>query len=819
MSISDVVKDVKCAARSLRQSAGFTIAALAALAMGIGTTTAVFSVVSAVLLKPMPYTDADRLVMFQITSPQGAVSAGSPAKFQHWRELTGVVQDVSAFRTNVLNYTDGDVPEQLRASQVSADYFRLLGARIVRGRAFTPDEDRPRGDRVVLLSEGLWTRRFASGADIIGKPIGLNGQPYVVVGIVDRGFDVADFGPAPDVWIPFQLDPGSIDQGHYFQVAGRLKPGVTLPQAQAQVQLAAATYREKFPNALRADGFSIQPMRQAMTSHARTTVLVLAAAVTFVLLIACANVASLLLVRASSRQREMAIRTALGAGRGDIVRQLLTESLMLSSLAGVMGLALGVIGIRALLAINTAGLPRVGEGGAGVGADWRVVTFALVVSVATGVLFGLIPALHACRTDLSTTLKESGGRSGTGARQHKTRAVLVVAEVALAIILLVGSALLIRTAIALGEVDRGFDATNVLTMRMVMSEQRFMRSRDVGRMVYEGIERLREVPGVVAASATCCVPLENGYTLPFIIPGRPLPGRFHGTGGWFTTSYGFFEVFRIPVKRGRVFTDRDTADTPPVAVINEAMARRYWPGADPVNERILIARGAMREFADEPERRIVGVVADMRDVGLNNEPAPRIYVPQAQLPDAANALGARLSPMAWVVRTQAAPFTLSAVIQEALRRASGLPVSEIRTMEDVVSRSTSRQRFNMWLMTMFAAAALLLAAIGIYGLLAQAVQQRTQEIGIRLALGAQVHDVRSMVIVQGMRLVLVGAVIGLVSAMSLTRFIASFLFGVQVWDPEALIAAPLLLSAVALVATWIPASRASRVDPIAALRR
>jgi putative ABC transport system permease protein len=820
MSLVDSLKDAKHSLRMFWQNPAFTVAALAALALGIGANTAIFSIVNAVLLKPIPYPAPDRLVIFQTTSPQGAFAAGSPAKFQHWREQSGVVQDVAAYSVNIMNYTGGGFPEQLRASRVSADYFRLFGAPVRRGRAFSGQEDKPNGDRVALLSEGLWTRRFGSDPDIIGKSISLSGEPHVVIGIVARSFDVSEFGPPPDVWVPFQLDPNSNDQGHYFQVAGRLKPGVTLAQAQARLQVSAAEYKKKFPNALQAeDGFSVQPLREELVQNVRPTLLMLLGAVSFVLLIACANVANLLLVRASGRRREIAIRAAMGAGRGRIIRQLVTESVMLSVAGGALGLAVGIVGIRALLAINTAGLPRIGEDGSAVGIDWRVLAFTLLVSVGTGVLFGLIPGLHSSRPDLSATLKESGGRSGTGFRQNKTRSILVVAEVALALILLVGSALLIRTAVALRAVEPGFDTTNVLTMRMSLNDPRFQKSESVELMVRNGVERIRAVPGVVEASATCCVPLEGGYGLPFIIVGRPLQeGPYHGGGGWLTVSPGYFEVFRIPIRRGRTFTIRNAAAAPPVVVINESMARRYWPKGDPLNDRLIIGRGIMREFASEPERQIIGVVADVRDEGLNNDPGPKMYIPQAQVPDLANALNLRITPMAWVVQTNVEPPTLSGPIQEALRQATGLPVSDVQSMNQVVTRSTSRQRFNMWLMTVFGGAALLLAAIGIYGLMAYSVQQRTQEIGIRLALGADSARVRRMVVGQGMRLALAGVVVGLASAFGLSRFIASFLFGVRAWDPTVFVVAPAVLAGVALLAAWIPARRASRVDPVIALR-
>jgi len=820
MTTRDVLDDVRHSFRVLARSRGFTLAALAALTVGIGANTAIFSIVDAVLLRPLPFADPDRLVMFQTTGPQGAFSAGSPAKFQHWREQETVVQDVSAFRSNVLNLTGGAFPEQLRASQVSASYFRLLGAPIEQGRTFGAEEDRPGGEHVAVLSHGLWTRRFGADPAMIGRTISLGGDAYTVIGVIGPGFDVSEFGPPPELWIPFQLDPRTNDQGHYFQVAGRLRPGVSLPQAQAALALSAAEYNRKFPGALGPNqGFSVQGLRDALVGDVRTTLWILLGAVAFVLLIACANVANLLLARASARRREMAIRAAIGAGRDRIIRQLLTESLLLSLMGGALGLMAGIATIRALLAVNTAGLPRVGENGAVVGVDLRVLAFTLLVSVGTGILFGLVPALHASGSDLSSALKESGGRTGTGFGQNRTRAALVLTEVALALVLVVGASLLVRTAVALRSVDPGFDTTSVLTMRMSMSGTRYLKSEGVEQVVRDGVERLRALPGVVAASATCCVPLEGGYGLPFLIVGRPLiQGPFHGGGGWLTVSPGYFEVFRIALKRGRVFDARDTGRSQPVVVINETMARQLWPKADPLRDRLVIGRGVMREFAEEPERQIIGVVADVRDGGLNNEPNPTMYIPQAQVPDAANALNVRITPMAWVVRTSTTPSALAGPVQEALRQATGLPVSEIRTMDEVVRRSVSRERFNMWLMAAFGVVAVVLAAIGIYGLMAYSVAQRTQEIGIRLALGATSGDVKRMVVVQGMRLAIAGVVVGLAAALGLSRLIASVLYGVEAWDPLVFLAAPALLALVALAAASIPARRASRVDPIEALR-
>jgi len=818
-----LLTDLRYTCRTLIKAPAFTLAAVAALTLGIGANTAIFSVLDAVLLKPLSAPDPERVVFFMNTSPQGSGPAASPAKFSLWRQQTSVIEQASAFNNNLLNYTSGETAEQFRGGRVSADFFRLFGAPVISGRTFSDEEDRPNGPKVAVLSHGLWTRRFGRDPSIVGRPITLGNEPYTVIGILAPSFDVEDWwgGAPPEIWVPFQLDPNSTDQGHYFRAAARLRAGVPLEQARARLKLSAEEFRAKFPDALgRNQSFTVERVQDVLVRNVRTTLLVLAGAVAFVLLIACANVANLLLVRATGRRREIAIRAAIGAGRGRIVRQLLTESVVLSLGGGALGLVLGVAGIRALLSINTAGLPRIGRDGMLVAVDWRVVVFAVTVSLATGVLFGLIPALHAARADLSSTLKESAGRSGTGFRQNKVRSVLVVAEVGLALVLLIGSALLIRTSLALRAVNPGFDSRNVLTMRMSISSPQYYTAAATERLVRSGLERLRTVPGVEVASATCCVPLEGGYGLPFIIAGKPLKDApSHGGGGWLTVSTGYFEVFKIAVKRGRTFTDRDDEQGAPVVIVNEALVRQFLKDSpDPLAERLTIGKPFMREFASEQPRQIIGIVADVRDGGLNNEPQPTMYVPQAQIPDAAAALNARLTPIAWVVRTRQAPYSVSAAIQEQLRQVSGLPVADVRSMEDVVARSISRQQFNMLLMTVFGGAALLLAAIGIYGLMAYSVEQRTQEIGIRLALGARTADVRRMVVVQGMRLAVIGVVIGLASAFRLARVVASLLYGVTPRDPLVFAAAPILLVMVAFAGVWLPARRAVTVDPVSALR-
>ncbi|SPF41241.1 conserved membrane hypothetical protein [Candidatus Sulfopaludibacter sp. SbA4] len=536
------------------------------------------------------------------------------------------------------------------------------------------------------------------------------------------------------------------------------------------------------------------------------------------LLIACANVANLLLVRATGRKREIAVRAAIGAARGRVVRQLLTESVLLSILGGALGLALGMAGVRALLAMNPGDIPRIGERGSAIALDWRLVGFTLFVSLATGILFGLIPALDVSRVDLSGALKEGGGRSGTGLRHNKTRSFLVITEVALALVLLVGAALLIRTFWALRAVDPGFDPHRVLTMRMSLAGSRFEKTAGVNQLIHDGVERLEALPGVAAVAATYNLPIEGAFGVPFNIVGRTPAGGLYDGRGWTGVSPGYFEVFRIPILRGRAFNQRDDAAAARVAIVNQAMVRQFWPGGDPLGSQILLGKGYGPEF-EELAREIVGVVGDFHDAGLNRNPVPMVFVPLAQVTDGLTALAHRAASLAWAVRTSGAPLALGPSVAKELEISSGgLPAARVRSMDEIVVESTARADFNMTLLAIFGCSALLLAVIGIYGLMAYSVEQRTQEIGIRLALGADAGSVRNMVVRQGMFLAWTGVAIGMIAALGLTRFLSGFLFGVKAWDPLVFLAVPVLLSGAALVAVWIPARRAARTDAVSALR-
>ena len=814
-----LLKDVKHALRMFGRSPAFTVAAVATMALGIGATTAVFSVVNTVLLKPLEFPAAERIVRFYLSSPNGPDYGGSPARFNILREQNHAFENLSAYEYlgAGVSLTGGSYPEQVHAIHVTAGYFRLFGAPLALGRTFTPDEDRPHGGNVAVLSYGLWQRRFGADSRMLGKTVSLDGAPYIVIGVAAPAFDPGLDTP-PDIFLPFQIDPNSADHARYFDISARLPPGATIDAADAQLASATNEFRRKFPNVMGPhEGFHVQPLQDAIVSDVRPSLLVLVGAVCLVLLIASANVASLLLVRATGRKRELAIRAALGAGSARLVRQLLAESLLLSLAGGALGLAFGNAAIRALLSFNPGNIPRIGPHGALVNMDWRVLLFALAVSLATGVLFGLLPALHASRTGLHAALKEGGARSGAGAHSNKTRSLLVTAEIALAMILVVGSALLIRTFLALRSVNPGLDPHNVLTLQMSLSSPNLEHSAQVATLLRDGLQRVSALPGVTGAGAGYSVPLESMFGVPFNIVGRtPASGTYDGRG-WLGVSPGYFEALRVPLLKGRTFNDRDNAAGPGVAIINEALARKFWSKGSPLGERLLLGKGYGPEF-QEPPREIVGDVGDVRNFGLSAEPPATVYVPLAQITDGITALARRASSLVWIVRTRAAPQQLSPAIQEQLRQASGLPLGSIRTLQQVAAESTASQDFDTLLMSIFGCIALLLAAIGVYGLMAYAVAQRTREIGIRLALGAESADVRNMVIAQGMRLAALGIAIGLASSFGLTRLISSFLFGVKPHDPLAFVLAPAVLAAVALMAVWLPAHRAARVDPATALR-
>jgi putative ABC transport system permease protein len=807
--------------RSLAKSPGFAAVAILTLALGIGANTAIFSVVNTVLLQPLSYPNPDRLVELELTSPDGNSDITSIPKFNVWREQTQVFDSVAAYDPSGpgINVTGGERPEQLKGVRVSVDYFRVFGAPMAIGRTFTQEEDRPGGAAVAVISNGLWHSRFGGGPEIINRTIDLGGEPYTIIGVLGPTF-TSD--PKSDIWLPLKPDPSSTDQGHYLRSTARLKPDVTIAQAQAAMKLAAEQFRHKFPSSPvlgPRDSFTAIPLRDTVIGDVRFGLLMLFGAVGFVLLIACANVANLLLARGTVRRREIAIRSAFGAGRSQLIWQLLTESLLLALAGAILGLGLGYLGLRALLAINPGGIPRIGENGAAVSLDWRVLAFTFFAAVLTGILFGLAPAFIASRSEISNTLRESGSRTGTSVGHNRARSILVITEMALALILLVGAVLLIRTFGALRGVDPGFDAHNILTLNMSLAGQRFEKAAAVDQLERDGRQRLENLPGVTAAALTCCLPLEGGFGLPFNIEGQtPKEGPYTGQAGWIDVSPRYFDVFRIPVVKGRGFNDRDNGAGPRVVIVNEEFTRKFFSNDDAIGSRITVGKGVGPEF-EEPPREIVGVVGDVRQDSLDRPPDPVMYVPTAQVNDGVIALNNRIGAAQWLVRTKLQPFSVSTDIQRELREASGgLPVAHIRSMQQVVGESTALNDFYMTLLTIFAGLALLLSAIGVYGLMAYSVQQRTQEIGVRLALGATSQQVRSMVVLQGMKLALIGVVIGVASSLALARVMKSMLYGVKPWDPISIFVVAILLTAVTLLAAYIPARRASRVDPMVVLR-
>jgi predicted permease len=817
--IDNLFQDLRYGCRMLAKNRGFAAVAILTLALGIGANTAMFTVVNSVLLRPLDYPEPDRIVQLLNSTPNDSAKGASTPRFIVWRQQARILQDVVLYDWGGrVNLTGDDHPEQLRDQHVSDAYFRLFGAQLDIGRTFTAQEDRPGGPHLVVMSNGLWRRRFGSDRGLLGKTILLGGEARTVIGVL-----AASFSPdvPTDVWFPMQADANSTNHAAHLRAAARLKPGITLEMARAQMKLAENQFRQKFPelNGKGPDRFEIEPLQEAMVGDVRPPLLILLGAVSLVLLIACANVANLLLARANGRTRELAIRSALGAGRRRIICQLLAESLLLSSAGGVLGVILGLAALRALLAISPADIPRIGVHGAVV-LDWRVLVGTLFLSLLTAVLFALLPGFGASRAQVSAALQESGARSGAGVRQKRIRALLVITEIALSLVLSASATALIRTFVSLRTVDPGFETSHVLTMEMSLAGAGFTTNAVVSRLVREGVQRVENIPGVSAAAITYCLPLETRFFMPFTLEGQPPTTGLQTEFGaqWRPVSTRYFEVFRIAARRGRVFTERDDLRSAGVVVINEAMARQFWPRDNPIGKQITIGRRIGPEF-EEPPRQIIGVVADVRDTFLNQAPEPIMYVPTTQGTDALTALGTAAFPIIWVVRTKVDPYSLSGNIQKELRIASGgLPLGRIRSMDQVTAGATASANFNMVLMGIFAAIALFLAAIGIYGVMAYAVQERTREISIRMVLGAESKEVRGMVLMQGMRLAIAGVFLGLVIACGLMPMMASLLFGVKPLDPAVLASVAVGISTIAALAIYIPARRATAVDPVLALR-
>ncbi len=811
------MQDLRHALRMMLKSPGFTAVALLALALGIGASSAIFTLVNAVLLRPLPYPDSERLFLVVRQYRQSRNETVSIPKIDYWRKHSQAFESLTAFDVIGAGYNlssaEGE-PERVRGVRVSADFFRVVGVFPVLGRGFLPEEDLPGGRRVVVLSDGLWRRRFGADPGLLGRSVILGGEPYTVVGLMPRGFE---FVPEADLWTTLQPVVKTTDQANYLACLGRLKPGITVGQARAEMERLAVQFRQQYPDLMgRNQSFGVFSLHEEVAGNIRPALLVLLGAVGCVLLIACANVANLLLARAATRAKEVAIRTALGASRLRLLRQLLTESAVLALAGGALGTVLGFWGLKALLVASPAGIPLVR-----ITLDARVLGFTLAVSLLTGILFGLAPALRASRPDLNETLKEGTGRATAGSPRSRLRGLLVVSEIALALVLVVGAALLIETYLRLRNVPPGFDPRRVLTMQMSLTGPRYAHTAQVDSFFRQVLQRLETLPGVEAASSVTNLPLEQGPDLPFNIEGRTDTDNNPGAQ-WRAITPNYFRAMRIPLRRGRHFTDSDTGQSPAVVIVNEALVRRYWPrfpaGEDPVGQRITIGRLMGKDFGDRT-REVVGVVGDIKEVGLDRAAPLTLFVPCSQVPTSFTPLLNRLLPATWVVRTAGEPLRMTTAIQREIRAVDRQqPVSNVRTLEQVLDGAVARQNFNMLLLGVFAALALVLAAVGIYGVMAYSVGQRMHEIGIRMALGAGRGAVARLIVGQGMALALAGVLVGLGGAFALTRLLAGLLFGVRPTDAATFVGVSSLLLLVALAACYLPARRAMRVDPIITLR-
>ncbi len=814
-------QDLRYAVRMLLKNPGFTAVAIIALALGIGANSAIFTVIDRILLRPLVYHDAGRLVYVVRGFQNGVGGSASIPKFNVWKTSSSL-ENVSAFdfAGSGMNLSGNGMPEQVKTIHVSEKYFRLFEVNPVLGRTFTHDEDSPNGPRVAVIRRDSWTRRFAGDRNMLGKSILLNGEPYTVIGIMGADFNGE---PETDIFIPLQPDPNSTNQGHYLRVGARSKPGVTLRQANAELKLVGGRFRRLYPQWMnKTETVAALSMQEFEVRDTRTTLWILLGAVAFVLLIACANVANLLLARAAGRSKEIAIRVAVGASRADIFRQLLTESVLLAVVGGLVGVFLGAVGLRVLLSFVPGNLPRIPDAdtlSAFSLLDWRILVFALAVSMLTGLIFGLVPALQISRPDLNLTLREGGARTTAGARRQMTRQLLVISEIALSLVLLVGATLLIRTFRAIHNVQPGFDMARVLTMKTSLAGHKYDTAAKMGSLIDRVQERFEALPGAQYAAFAFNLPMEDGVDLPFSIVGRPPhEGPYEGDEFYRLISAHYFEAMGIPLRRGRLFTRSDSGSGAPVVIINEAFAKKHWPKDDPLGQTIIIGKGLGPEFEDKP-RPIVGIVGNVHENGLDQDAPPIYYVPEGQAPDGVVALGNRVLAASWIVRTAGDPASLTPVVQrEMLQVDPQLPVSKIYSMAQVTSKSTTRQNFNMMLLGIFAGVALLLAAVGIYGVMAWTVEQRTNEIGIRMALGAPSGRMLAQVLAQGLILAGIGVAIGLAAAYGLTRYLASLLYGVKPADVASFVIVSLILTSIALLACFIPARRASRIDPVIALR-
>ncbi|HEX8144506.1 MAG TPA: ABC transporter permease [Pyrinomonadaceae bacterium] len=805
-------QDLRYGFRMLRKSPGFTVVTILALALGIGANTAIFSVVNAVLLRTLPFPTAERLVFISEWSQQVPNMSVSYPNFTDWREQNRVFEQLAAFRGAGLILTGVGEPERVDGREVSASFFSVLGTNPAIGRNFTSAEDQPGANRTAIISYGFWQRRFGANPSIVGQPMMLNNESYEIIGVLPQTFE----WQAPvDVFVPIGLQADKMqdrDNHPGIYVVGLLKPGATLEQARAEMESISDRLAQQYPKSNEGNSVRLALLQDFATREIRPALIVLLAAVGFVLLIACANVANLLLARSASRSKEIAIRTALGAGRWRLIRQLLTESVMMSLLGGIIGLLLAMWGIGALLRVIPDDVPRLLV--ANIGLDARVLVFTLAISVLTGLLFGLAPALQVSKTNLNESLKEGGRGATAGASRQRVRNTLVISEVALSLLLLVGAGLLIKSFLNLSRSDVGFDPNNVLTMRISLPEARYKENAQTVNFYERLMQRVQTLPGVEKAGLTRGLPMNGGIESGITVEGQEVANTKDTVVAVnLTVTPDYFRAMNIPLVRGRYFTDQDKTGSPPVVLVDEMLAARFFPTEDPIGKRLKLG-GMESPF---PFMQIVGVVKHVKHYGPDEEGRVEIYRPYFQLPQIPDAQYGR--SMVLAVRTTTDPASMTTALRNAVREIDkDQPVSNVQMMSQVVAASIAPQKFAMWLLGLFAAAALLLAAIGIYGVMAYSVTQRTHEIGVRMALGAQARDVLRMVVGQGMKLALIGVGAGLVGAFLVMRLMSRLLYGVTATDPLTFAVVSVLLAAVALLACYIPARRATKVDPMIALR-
>ena len=805
-----MLRDLRYALRMLIKSPGFSVAAVVTLALAIGANTAIFSVVNAVILRPLPYREADRLAMIWSEFPDRGWTNNIvyPGDYQDWKAQSRSFEDMAAFIDQGFNVTYPTTPaEEVRGERVSANFFGLLGASAALGRTFAAEEDLPNGPRVVVLSDGYWRRHYAGDPAIIGKSVSLSGEPYTVIGVMPGSFQ---FPPQStrkaELWTPLGIESHSRERnGHALFCLARLKRGITPADAQAEMNLINARLVREYPATNKGWIARVSPLRDELAGPARSGLLILMGAVGFVLLIGCANIANLLLARATGRRKEMAVRMALGAGRGRIVRQLLTESMLLALTGAGLGLFVAEWGLGALLALAPAFTPGVESAAI----DFRVLAFTLAAALAAGAIFGIAPALGGTAIDVSENLKD-GGRGSTAGRQRlRLRSVLVVAEFALALVLLAGAGLLIRSFLHVLAVDPGFQPKNVLTMRISLVGPHYAETHAQIRFFENLLKRVKALPGVEQASVAVSLPLIGWDGMSFITEDNPNVALSEGPdGNYQAISAELFRTLRVPLVRGRYFTDDDRENTMPVAIINEVSARQYWPGRDPIGKRLKV----QGEGEKAPWRTIVGVTGNLRRNDMVDEARPETYVPYTQPP-------LILVPRELLVRTSGDPARLVAAVRnEVAALDKDQPVAEVQTLDSIVSAVISVRRFATVLLGLFASLALALAAVGIFSVMAYSIAQRTHEIGIRMALGARRVAVMRMILSNSAKLAAFGIGLGIAASLALTRLLSALLYNVEATDPLTFICVTLLLAAIAMGASYLPARRAMSIDPITALR-